>query len=552
MVKIKGKLLIVAGVFTAIVLLLASCEPSEEQPAAEQPTTEQLTTGQPTTEQPATGGPRGEITVALVSSSMRPMCDITTGTSVSAANVMKLLYDTLVNIDDKALIEPALAESWKIADDWSKVDFTLRQGVKWHNGDPFTAKDVKFTVDKIREPTSFFTYRADWQMFVKEVKVIDDYHVSFILNMPFPAIFDRMNDLLGIVPKDYYEKMGAAEFAAQPVGTGPFSIIDFKQDQFLNAKAVVNHYRQTPYLEKVHLVYVPEPTTRIAMLKTGEADITSVDPTQFTAVKDDPKLYVAWNNEDSISAWCFHDLMNPQTPSPFLDVRVRQAVHIAIDRKMICEKVFNGCYSPANQIYLSYNPGYDPDLPPIPYDPVRAKQLLAEAGYANGFETTLTYSIANRTYNEALAAYLADVGIKAKQVPMESGSYTFLRNRSTADPKGPMSLHGLTLHQQAHTTGIVHPGACVQSQMAGGSSQSAGVVNPKEKELIDKMVGYTIDDPQLTEMAHQLNKMALTDLYHSPTWIVNTPWTITSRVYPDLKHTPGKYVHLNFVDIRLK
>ncbi len=183
---------------------------------------------------------------------------------------------------------------------------------------------------------------------------------------------------------------------------------------------------------------------------------------------------------------------------------------------------------------------------------MKAKQLLAEAGYPHGFDTTLTYSMGNRTYNEAVAAYLADIGIRAKQAPMEAATYTFTRNRSTADPTGPMSLRGLTIHQQAHTTGIVHPGACVQSQMAGGSSQSAGVVNPKEKALIDEMMNYNVGDPKLTEMAKQLNALALTDLYHSPTWIVNTPWTITSRVYPDLKHTPGKYVHLNFVDIRLK
>ncbi|MFH0769471.1 MAG: ABC transporter substrate-binding protein [Chloroflexota bacterium] len=554
MVKRKGKLLVIAGVLTTIGLLLASCGPAEqpaaEQPATGQPATEQPTTGQPTTGQP-TGGPKGEVTVALTISGFRTMLDQTTCSSASGTPIKMLLFDSLVFIDSNAKLQPALAESWKIADDWSKVDFTIRQGVKWSNGDPVTAKDIKFTLDKFMEPTSFYNYTGDFTKYVKEVKVVDDYHVSFLLNAPFPVIFDRLNDTGGMVPKDYYEKMGAKEFAAKPVGAGPFKAIDFKQDQWLNVEAVPNHYRKTPILAKVHIVYVPEPTTQVAMLKTGEVDMIAVEAPAIPDVTSDPRLRLTRVDYYSQTSVCFHDMMNPKEGSPFLDLRVRQAVSLAVDRVTVCKKVFYDAYIPGSQFLAPYNAGYDTNLPVLPYDPVKAKQLLAEAGYPSGFDTTLTYSLASKTQNEVVSAYLREAGIRAKLVPMESGSYSTKRQVSAKDPQAAVALRGLTLHSVPTYNGITHSGAAVQSQMAGGSLQSAGLTNPRVAALIDESMKYKEGDPKLAEVAKKFNELALAELWHAPLWVVNSPWGLGPKI-DSVVWKPGRNLAILFEYMTVK
>ncbi|MFH0768790.1 MAG: ABC transporter substrate-binding protein [Chloroflexota bacterium] len=551
----KGKLLVIAGVLTVIGLLLASCGPAAEQPATGGPTTEQPATGQPTTGQtvtgqPAAGGPRGEVTVALTTSGMRKMCDVNTSTTISGGNIKQLLYDSLIWIDSNSKVQPALAESWKIADDWSRIDFTLRQGIKWPNGDPFTAKDVEFTIVK-RLMDTMYHYSGDFKRFVKEVKIVDDYHVSIYVNMPFLTIFDRMNDTGCIYPKDYFEKVGADGFAAAPMGLGSFKVIDFKQDQFLNVEAVVDHYRQTPYLEKLHIVFAPERTTQLAMIKTGEADIITPELALIPDVLADPKLRLSINRGTSGSALCLHDMMKPNIPTPFHDLRVRQAASLAIDRETMCEKVFYGLNEPASQIYQDYNFGYDPTLPVLPYDPVKAKQLLAEAGYPNGFDTTYTYSMATKTESEATAAYLSAVGIRARQAPMEAGAYTNLRNTTARNPAGATSLSGLTIHLNNYAIGMVHPGAVTQSSIAGGSLMAAGLCNAEEVALVDKMLNYNVGDPKLFELAQQLNKLVLANAWRAPLWVVHTPWVFGPRI-GEYQHTPGKGFNIRYIDIKLK
>ncbi|MFH0768439.1 MAG: ABC transporter substrate-binding protein [Chloroflexota bacterium] len=555
MVKRKGKLLVIAGVLTIIGLLLASCGPAAEQPAAEQPTTgqpttEQPTTGQPTTGQPTTGGPKGEFTVALTDMQFRNALDPLTILNASGCPIKMLLFDSLVCIDSNAKLLPALAESWKIADDWSKIDFTLRQGVKWSNGDPFTAKDVKFTIDKFTAKDSMYHYSGDFKKSIKEVVVVDDYHVTFFLSAPFPVIFDRLNDTGGMVPKDYYEKMGQQGFAAKPVGAGPFKIIDFKDGQFINVEAVVNHYRKTPYVEKVHLVFVTEAMTQLAMLKTGEVDMINANVEQIPDVQKDSRLKIYPVNYSSQQAICFHDLRYPET-TQWTDLRVRQAASVAIDRVTICKKVFYDVYLPSSQFLAPFNLGYDPTLPVLPYDPVKAKQLLADAGYPNGFETTLTFS-GSTTQPQIVSAYLGDVGIRVKLKAVESATLSTLRSTSYSNPTSPNVLRGLTLYSVPVYNGIIHSGGACESQMGGGSLNSAGLTNPGVKALIEESMKYQQDDPRLAEVAKKFNELELKDLWHCPLWVNNTQWAADNTKVAEVLWKPGRTGAILFELVKLK
>ncbi|MFH0768915.1 MAG: ABC transporter substrate-binding protein [Chloroflexota bacterium] len=524
MVLRNRKLLVAAGILTVIGLLLASCGPAEE------PTTGGPTTGEPTTGGP-TGGPTGEITtLAPTITGMRPPCDILTTTSIGGTSFRQMVWDSLVDISSTGTIQPALAESWKIADNWSKVDFTLRQGLKWPNGDPFTAKDVVFSFGKFTEPGTTFNYSGDFIKYVKDAVAVDDYHVALNLKMAFPVLFDRLSATCAIYPKDYYEKLGQAGFAAAPMGLGPFKVIDFKQDQFINVEALPNHYRVTPTVAKIHLLNVTEPTTKVAMLKTGEADVIYIDLDFVRDVASDKNLQIVTNNDVYQYSFVVHDMVAGVADSPLLDLRVRQAVSLAVDRKTICEKIFSGYAVAGNQFCAPYNQGYDPNLPALTYDPVKAKQLLADAGYPNGFDTTLTYTMARKNEHEAVAAYLNASNIRAKLVPTEAASYTTLRNSSARDPKALKSLRGLTIHTVPYWVGILHTGAAMQSQMAGGSLQSAGVSNPAQVKLIEESMSYAVGDPRLTAIGKQINELALKDLWHIPLFRMTYNWGVGPKV----------------------
>ena len=144
-----------------------------------------------------------------------------------------------------------------------------------------------------------------------------------------------------MVPKNYIEKVGDAGFAAKPVGAGPFQIMDFKQDDYVRVKAVRNHYRKTPYVDEVLFKIAEEPATRLAMLKTGEADMIILNGQHIPEVRKDPNLRIIWSQHTFVVTMVFQDLAHPKEPSPFHDERVRKAASLAIDRAGICKNIFN-------------------------------------------------------------------------------------------------------------------------------------------------------------------------------------------------------------------
>jgi len=334
----------------------------------------------------------------------------------------RTVFDSVASVTTDRKFVPAIAKSFKIAPGWKYIDFFLRTDVKFQNGETVTAEDVKYSLELYTSRKFKYVFRPMWRRIIEKIEIVGPTQVRVYLKNADWGFIPRLWWGGGIMPKAYREKVGDKGFADKPIGAGPFRWVDYKQDQWISLEAVQKHYRKTPSIKTVKLMYVPEPSTRLAMIKAGEADIVPLFGPHVPQVKSDPNIRIHWVREVSGSNIYYADLRDPKTPSPFHDIRVRKAVSLAINRKAICEKILFGAAEPWGDVLPSLTLGHDKSLKPEPYDPEAAKKLLAEAGYPNGFETTMHVQTTTRTA-EALVANLADVGIKVKLEKYEPGAF---------------------------------------------------------------------------------------------------------------------------------
>jgi len=314
---------------------------------------------------------------------------------------------------------PSLAESWTVSGDQRVWEFKLRQGVKFHNGDPFTAEDVKFSFLRIKGGRIL-------REKVREVEVVDPHSVRFHLHEPFPdflAFYGTLATAAGwIVPKGYVEKVGPDGFKKHPIGLGPYKFVSHTPGIELVMEAYEGYWRKMPHVKRLVFKSVPEPTTRAAMLKRGEVDVAYLlDPPQALELKRDPSLRLAFSGGIGVFFLDFFDQWDPK--SPWHDRRVRLAANYAIDRRALSESETLGASKPTGNIIPR---AFEFALPiePSPYDPAKAKQLLAEAGYPNGFDAGELHQVPPYfSMGETIIGYLGAVGIKLKMRPMERAAF---------------------------------------------------------------------------------------------------------------------------------
>ena len=338
-------------------------------------------------------------------------------TTVSARSIFTNMYDTLVWRDPSGKILPSLAESWKWLDD-TTLQLNLRKGVKFHNGDPFTADDLIFTTDRYmdaKDPKPLRSYVRD---IYKTIEKKDDFTVVMHLAKPNAM---QLGDFarIPILPKKAFNAMGKEKFAASPIGTGPFKFERWDRNEQLVLAAFDDHWRGRASIDKYVIKPIPEDFARFAALKTGAVDIIANLPPERVA-----ELEKAPNNKVGRvpSARNIHYAFNMNI-KPFNDVRVRQAINHAVDVKEIIGTVLGGMAYENSAFCGKTLFGYDPDVKPFGYDPAKAKKLLAEAGYPNGFETKLLTPtgryMKDREVSQAIAGQLAKVGIKVSLVAPE-------------------------------------------------------------------------------------------------------------------------------------
>src|SRR5467141_5321899 len=317
------------------------------------------------------------------------------------------------------LITPSLAESWTLSADQRVYEFRLRQGLKFHNGDPFTAEDVKFTFHRAKGSKVLHDK-------VREVAIIDPYRVRFELHElwgDFMTFYGTMVSGAGwIDPKKYVERVGDDGFKKAPVGLGPYKFVSHTPGVELVMEAYEGYWRKTPSVKRIVYKSVPEATTRLAMLKRGEVDIAYLfDGPMAEEVKRDPNLKLAFSGGIGITYVDFLDQWDPK--SPWHDRRVRLAASLAIDRKTLSMAETLGASRPTGgMVPRSFE--FALVLEPHPYDPAQAKKLLAEAGYPNGFDGGDVHPWPPYfSTGEAVANYLAAVGIRSRLRTMERAAF---------------------------------------------------------------------------------------------------------------------------------
>ena len=332
--------------------------------------------------------------------------------------IIYALHDAVVKPMPGNHLTPSLAESWTVSQDQKVYEFKLRQGVKFHNGDPFTAEDVKFSF-----------HRAKAKLLhekVKDVVIVDPHRVRFVLHEAWPDFMTFYGTFASgagwVVPKKYVEQVGVDGFKKHPIGLGPYKFVSTTPGVELVMEAYEGYWRKMPSVKRLVYKSVTDPTTRMAMLKRGEVDLAYlIDTPMAEEVKRDPNLKLAFSGGIGTTYLDFFDMWDPK--SPWHDKRVRQAASYAIDRRAISEAETVGASIPTGNVVPK---GFEFALPieADPYNPARAKQLLVEAGYPNGFDAGDLYPWPPYvSTGEAVTNFLAAVGIKTRVRAMERAAF---------------------------------------------------------------------------------------------------------------------------------
>jgi peptide/nickel transport system substrate-binding protein len=335
--------------------------------------------------------------------------------------VMYALHDAVMKPMPGEKLAPALAKSFEVSQDGLTYDFMLREGVKFHNGDPVTAEDVKF---------SFERYKGTSHSILKEkvaaVEVVNPRHVRFRLKAPwldFMTFYGTATGAGWIVPKNYVEKVGDEGFKRNPIGAGPYKFVSFTPGVELVMEAFDGYWRKTPSVKRLVFRSIPDEATRLAALKAGEVDIVySIRGELAEDLRRTPGLTLKPTVIQGTFWLAFVDQWDPK--SPWSNEKVRRAASLAIDRENINKALTLG-YSA-----LTGNP-FVPDSfdyywqPPKPvYDPAQARKLLAEAGYANGFDGGEYYCDASyANLGEAIVNNLAQIRIRTSLRPLERAAF---------------------------------------------------------------------------------------------------------------------------------
>ncbi len=340
---------------------------------------------------------------------------------ITPFGILYALHDALVRPLPGQKMGNSLAESWTGSPDGLVYEFRLRRGLKFHNGDPVTAEDVKFSFERYKGAGA-----KELRARVQRVEILDPLTARFTLKEPWPdfmTFYGTTATAAGIVlPKKYLEQVGDDGFRKHPIGAGPYKFVSHKPGVEVVLEAYTGYWRHVPHVKRLIMKSVPEGTTRLAMLKKGETDIAFVlDGPEAEDVKRDPRLTLVATRHASIFWIEFADQWDPK--SPWQDKRLRLAVNYALDRKAISEAACLG-YCPPAGVVVPRVMDYALQVEPPPYDPQRAKQLLAEAGYPKGFDAGELVPIpAFSTVAEAAVNYLNAVGIRVKMRPMERATF---------------------------------------------------------------------------------------------------------------------------------
>ncbi len=416
---------------------------------------------------------------------------------ITPYNFQYALHDALVKHMPGKTFAPSLAESYEVAPDSKSATFKLRAGIKFHDGKPVTPEDVKFTFEK---------YKGANATILKEktasIETPDDRTVRFVFKEPFLdflVLYGSPASGAGwIVPKAYYEQVGPSGFKQKPIGAGPYRFVSQQAGTEVEFEAFTDYWRKTPSVKTLIMRGIPEVATRVALIQTGEVDLfNQVTGEVLGAVRRDPKLRVVPLHAGP--GWL--EMTSYDSPdSPLKDVRVRQAVSLAIDRKAISDAEMGGMGSLEGNWIPEDWPGAI-SRPTPPHDVAKAKQLLAEAGHPNGFDVSaLTPLPPYSSWAERIVSQLRAVNIRTQVNTMERAAYY-----EKLAP-GPNRLKGLLLvlsgapgdaaariRENAVCTGVFS-GICIPEIEERMKKYDSSADQAERKKLLDEVQAYRLDN----------------------------------------------------------
>jgi peptide/nickel transport system substrate-binding protein len=430
--------------------------------------------------------------------------------------VLYALHDALVKPMPEGLYTPCLAESWTASKDGLTYEFVLRKGVRFHNGEPVTAADVKF---------SFERYKGSGMKILKdrvrEVQIVDPLRVRFHLKEPWPDFMafygQTATGAAWIVPKAYVEKVGEDGFKRAPIGAGPYKFVSFKPGVELVVEAFEGYWRKVPSVKRLILKSLPEETTRAAALKNGEVDIAYLLTGPVAEdVRRTPGFKLVSRTHSPAVFWL--DLPDQwDSKSPWADVRVRKAASFAIDRQALNQAETLG-FSKITGSIIPAALEFSKTFPPDPYDPARAKRLLAEAGYPSGFDAGDLYPWPPYvSMGEALTGYLQAVGIRTKVRIMERAALmTAWRDRKLKNVIVGISGAGSTAS------------ARLEAYVSKGGAYTAGVI-PEVEDLFQRQA-RELDPKKREALLHQIQQILYDRMTHVPIYELAFIWGVGPRV----------------------
>jgi peptide/nickel transport system substrate-binding protein len=441
-------------------------------------------------------------------------------------------------------LAPGLAESWDVSTaDPTNWTFHLRHGVRFHDGTPFNADAVVFALDRVmnKDAAQYNELQAacsaSYIAPIRDYAKLDDYTVRIGTKMPYSFLLYSLSSIL-IPSPTAVMKEGTKNFVNNPVGTGPFKFVRQVERQLIEMDANPDYFRGRPKLDKLIIRPIPEPASRLAALRAGEVQWAEVTPPESIKPLKDSGYQVMLNPYPQVWPW----IVNMQA-KPWDDKRVRQAANYAINREALCRDLLSGACSPASQFMFEGHPWYSADVG-YKYDPDKARQLLAEAGYPNGFKTVAVVPSSGsgnmwpQPMNEYVQRNLREVGIDVELRPIE---WNTMRNTYRAGFTEP----DVAIYQYAWTTqtpewigrfilstskppGGLNPGGYANPDVDALMAQAMATFDQKEQdEMVRQALHQVTEDAPWIWIVHDLNLRVLSPqvkgFVQPKAWYVNIP-----------------------------
>jgi peptide/nickel transport system substrate-binding protein len=458
------------------------------------------------------------------------------------------IFDGLVNFDKDLNYYPVLAESWELLDE-ETWQFKLRRDVRFHNGNPFTADDVVWSFNRIKhgEKSGFKGVVTA----VKAIEKVDDYTVNVTTNGPYPILLRKLS-YFRIMDKEYSEKLTDEELGIKPVGTGPYKLGRWQRGQIAVLKANEDYFRGKPAIDTVEIRFLTNDSTRVASMLSNAVDmITRVPVRDVERIKSASQfnfymrpalrlIYLQMDQANDKSTY-----VSGVDTNPFKDVRVRKALYYGINEEAIVKHIMGGFAKAAAQFYPSAVNGHDKTMVRPAYDPEKAKVLLKEAGYENGFTVVLDSPndryINDEKIAQAVASSLAKIGITVKVNAIPKASFFPKVNKpdssfslvgwACSDGDGSAFMDGaIHTYDDVKGYGRYNGGRFSNKEVDDLIEKSATVLDEKERRaILIKAMNTALEDQCVIPLHYQV------DLYATSKKVEMAPRADTYLYFYDMK-----------------